>query len=266
MHTASKLKKTNVSTATNLFYMLYSLGSYVVFLLTFLYLIGFLGALSVPKNINSGAYSHWLVATVIDIALITLFAVQHSVMARESVKKKITRIIPAAIERATYVLCSSLTLILLFVLWQPITATVWSLQSEGLKALLNGLYWAGWGLALLATFLISHFELFGLKQAYRVFHTTKPEPLNFITPFLYKVVRHPMYLGFLIAFWATPEMTVGHLVFALTCTAYIFAGTHLEEKDMVKVFGKKYLAYQQQVGMLIPSRKRSRAAKKIESS
>lgn len=256
MNADYKLKKTTGNTAKNLLYLLYSLSSYVIFLLTFLYLIGFLGALSVPKNIDSGVYRHWLVATVIDIALITLFAVQHSVMAREGFKKKINRIIPAPIERATYVLCSSLALILLFILWHPIPTMVWSVQSEVLRALLNGLYWAGWGLALLATFLISHFELFGLKQAYRELYKTQPEPLNFITPFLYKIVRHPMYLGFLIAFWATPAMSVGHLVFALTCTAYIFVGTHLEEKDMVRVFGKQYLAYQKQVGMLLPSRRK----------
>ncbi|MEN5093965.1 methanethiol S-methyltransferase [Pseudomonas protegens] len=256
MNADSTLKKAPRSTATNLLYLLYSLSSYVIFLLTFLYLIGFLGALSVPKNIDSGEYRHWLVATAIDVALITLFAVQHSVMARESVKKKMSRIIPVPIERATYVLCSSLALILLFILWHPIPTMVWSVQSEVLRALLNGLYWAGWGIALVATFLISHFELFGLKQAYPSLYKTQPEPLNFITPFLYKIVRHPMYLGFLIAFWATPAMSVGHLVFALTCTAYIFAGTHLEEKDMVRVFGKQYLAYQKQVGMLLPSRRK----------
>ncbi|MCL9658523.1 isoprenylcysteine carboxylmethyltransferase family protein [Pseudomonas protegens] len=257
MNADYKLKKTTGNTAKNLLYLLYSLCSYVIFLLTFLYLIGFLGSLLVPKNIDSGVYRHGLVATVIDIALITLFAVQHSVMAREGFKKKITRIIPAPIERATYVLCSSLMLILLFILWQPIPAVVWTVQAEGFRGLLNGLYWAGWGLALMATFLISHLELFGLKQAYRGIYKTQPEPLNFITPFLYNVVRHPMYLGFLITFWATPEMTVGHLVFALTCTAYIFVGTHLEEKDMARVFGKQYLAYKQQVGMLLPSRKKT---------
>ncbi|MHA3735591.1 methanethiol S-methyltransferase [Pseudomonas sp. Eth.TT006] len=254
--------KTSSATSrpTGLFYLLYSLTSYLLFLATVLYLIGFLGRQLVPRHIDSGSQQPLIESILVDILLITLFGVQHSVMARQGFKARLARVIPAAIERATYVLCSSLVLILLMYAWRPIALPVWSVETPVLSALLVGLFWVGWGLVLLATFLISHFELFGLKQALRAFQHAEPPPSHFLTPSLYKVVRHPMYLGFLIAFWATPVMSVGHLLFAMTSSLYILIGAHLEEKDLLGVFGRQYQDYQQRVGMLLPFRKASRAA------
>ena len=164
---------------------------------------------------------------------------------------------PAPIERATYVLASSVVLVVMFWLWQPIDLRVWQVESRLGSAVLTTLFWLGWGLILVATFLISHFELFGVKQALDALRPAKPVDGSFRTPLLYKIVRHPMYMGFLMAFWATPEMTVGHLVFALTSTIYILIGTQLEEKDLVEIFGEKYRNYQKNVGMLLPSLRRN---------
>lgn len=260
MNTSSPTSLRPVRRLTHLFYLLYSLTSYLLFLVTTLYLIGFLGRLLVPRHIDSGPQSPLAISIVVDILLVTLFGLQHSIMARKGFKAWLTRVIPAAIERATYVLCSSLALALLLYAWRPIALPVWSVESPALGAVLTGLFWLGWGLVLLATFLISHFELFGLKQAIRAFQDIQPKPSGFLTPSLYKVVRHPMYLGFLIAFWATPVMSVGHLLFALTSSVYILIGAHLEEKDLVSAFGRQYLDYQQRVGMLLPFRKAARAA------
>ncbi|MFJ2485353.1 methanethiol S-methyltransferase [Pseudomonas sp. NPDC087639] len=256
MNTQPVSKTRPSNPAIQLLYVLYSLTCYSIFLFTILYLIGFLGRWLVPKHIDSGEPQDVVFAILVDIALITLFGLQHSVMARKGFKDRLAHVMPAAIERATYVLFSSLTLLLLFYLWQPIAVPVWSAESPLLRVVLSGLFWTGWGLALLATFLISHFELFGLKQAIKAFRQTPPETPYFVTPSLYRIVRHPMYLGFLLAFWATPDMTVGHLVFALTSTAYIVVGAHLEEKDLVRAFGERYLDYQQRVGMLLPFRKK----------
>ena len=252
MHTGIDLKPRALSRTGKIAALVYSLLSYLFFLLTFLYLMGFIGNVGVPKSIDLGSGLTWPWALLVDILLITLFALQHSIMARKSFKDRWRHIIPAPIERATYVLVSSAVLALLCVLWQPIGTLAWKLDSPLAAGLLVSLQWLGWVIVLVATFLFSHFELFGVKQA--LAPLLRPTPVNtaFQTPTLYKVVRHPMYLGFLLAFWATPEMTVGHLVFALTSTIYILIGTQLEEKDLVALFGDKYRRYQKNVAMLLP--------------
>ncbi|MHA6576038.1 methanethiol S-methyltransferase [Pseudomonas yamanorum] len=242
--------------AARLAMLFYSAVSYGIFLISVVYLIGFLGRLLVPKHIDDGITLDWLLAALANIGLISLFAVQHSVMARKGFKARLTRVIPATIERSTYVLISSLILGLMFWLWQPITASVWTVDSPLARALITGLFWTGWAVVFVATLLISHFDLFGLRQAIDHLRGTAPRAQPFKTPALYKVVRHPLYLGFLIAFWATPDMTAGHLLFALAFTAYIFIGAHIEEKDLVALFGETYRRYQKEVGMVLPWRRK----------
>lgn len=236
--------------------LLYSLFCYLCFLLTTLYLIGFLSGIGVPKDINAGASLSGPLAVLVDSLLITLFAVQHSGMARQGFKRWWTRFVPAPIERATYVLSTCLVLVLLFWLWQPMETPIWRVTSAWGHALLMALFWLGCFVAVFATFLISHFELFGIKQAINAWRSTGPAPLTFKTPLLYKLVRHPLYLGFVMVFWATPEMTAGHLLFALLSTFYILIGAHFEEKDLVDLFGEQYQRYQQNVAMLVPLTKR----------
>ncbi|MEX5558045.1 isoprenylcysteine carboxylmethyltransferase family protein [Pseudomonas rhodesiae] len=232
--------------------LVYSACCYVVFLITFLYLIGFVGSVAVPKNINDGPLLAWPLAVLINCALILLFGVQHTVMARKGFKRWLAAVIPMSFERSTYVLLSSLVLVLMFWLWQPMTLTVWEVETTWARGLLIGLFWLGWGIALLATFLIGHFELFGLKQPIDRWRRATPQAPEFRTPLFYKIVRHPLYLGFLIAFWATPHMTAGHLLFSMGMTVYIFIGASFEEKDLVALFGKRYRRYQQEVGMILP--------------
>ncbi|RON47249.1 methanethiol S-methyltransferase [Pseudomonas frederiksbergensis] len=236
--------------------LLYSLCCYVFFLATALYMIGFLSGIGVPKDINTGPGLSWPLAVIVDTLLITLFAVQHSGMARQRFKRWWTRFIPAPIERATYVLSSCLVLVLLFWLWQPIATSIWQVTSAWGHGLLMGLFWLGWGVVVLATFLISHFELLGVKQAFNAFYPDRPDNPTFKTPLLYKLVRHPLYLGFLIVFWATPDMTAGHLLFALLNTLYILIGVHFEEMDLVEMFGEHYRRYQDNVAALVPLIKR----------
>jgi protein-S-isoprenylcysteine O-methyltransferase Ste14 len=240
--------------------LVYSGGCYLVFFATLVYLIGFVGSLSVPKNINDGPVLDWPLAVLINTSLIALFSIQHTAMARSAFKARLTTLIPAAAERSTYVLLSSLVLTLLFWSWHPITFTLWNVETTWAKAVLTGLFWLGWGIAGLATLLISHFELFGLKQAIDGWRNSAPQTPVFRTPLLYKLVRHPLYLGFLIAFWATPHMTAGHLLFAAGMSVYIFIGAYFEEKDLVKLFGERYRRYQAEVGMILPAPKK-RAAK-----
>jgi protein-S-isoprenylcysteine O-methyltransferase Ste14 len=230
----------------------YGLIAYVVFLDAFLYAIGFVGSMIVPKAIDDGAVVPIPEAIVIDVVLLSIFAMQHSVMARQPFKRWWAKFVPASIERSTYVLLASLALILVFWQWRPIPTVVWQVGESTAAAVLLGLSFFGWFLVLISTFLINHFELFGVQQVLNNFLGRTTSAARFKAPLLYKFVRHPIYLGFIIAFWATPVMTIGHLLFAGVTTAYIFVGIMLEERDLVAHYGNQYRQYRKQVGMLIP--------------
>ncbi len=232
--------------------LLYGVVCYCVFFVTFLYAIGFVGGLPVPKGIDSGEQASVPVSLAINLGLLSIFAVQHSVMARPAFKRWWTRFVPQAIERSTYVLASSIALILLFWFWRPMTTILWDIEAVPGRLALWGLFWLGWLTVLVATFLINHFDLFGLRQVY-LFATGHPyTPVGFRTPALHKYVRHPIMLGFLIAFWAAPTMTAGHLLFSAVTTAYVLLAIQLEERDLVIFYGEDYRAYQRQVRMLLP--------------
>jgi methanethiol S-methyltransferase len=229
----------------------YGLASYLIFSLSFAYTPAFLGNFLVPKTIDTGPESAPAHAILIDAILLGLFAIQHSVMARPAFKRWWTRIIPPSCERSTYVLISSVLLILIFWQWRPITATVW--RAEGWPAaLLMAMFWMGWLIALLSTFQIDHFELFGVRQVVDALRGAASRMQGFKTPFLYRLVRHPLMLGMLLAFWATSHMTAGHLLFAMMSTAYILVGVRLEERDLVAAFGASYEQYRRRVPMLLP--------------
>jgi protein-S-isoprenylcysteine O-methyltransferase Ste14 len=236
---------------TGILTLAYGAVSYVIFFLTFLYAIGFLGNVVVPKSLDSAPTDPWQTALAINLGLLSLFAVQHSVMARPAFKRIVTRVIPPAAERSTYVLASSLALILLFWQWRPLGGVVWDVQSEIGRLVLYGGFAFGWGLVLLSTFVINHFDLFGLRQTWRAFRGQPQTGLRFATPVLYRIVRHPLYVGWLFAFWSTPTMTVTHLLFAAVTTTYILVAIQLEERDLMAAH-PEYAEYRQQVPMLVP--------------
>lgn len=246
---------------------IYGVIAYLVFLVAFLYMIGFVGNFIVPKSINSGTDSAFLPALLVNLLLISLFALQHTIMARPAFKKWLTSIISPAIERSTFVLIASLLLILLYWKWQPLTQVVWHFENEIIAMLITGVFFFGWLVVFLSTFMINHFELFGLKQIVENFKNKQPQSPTFQVNFFYKIVRHPIMLGFIIAFWATPLMTVGHLLFAIITTGYILiAVKYLEEKDLRDSIGKKYEEYQKEVPMFIPFTKNKKESKFVLQS
>ena len=231
---------------------IYGLACYAVFLVVFLYAVGFIGGFWTPTMLDGVPTLPLGTAVAIDLGLLALFAVQHSVMARPAFKRRWTRIVPEAAERSTYVLASSLALVAMFILWQPIGGVVWSVPAGAARMSILGLYAFGWLLLFYTTFLIDHFDLFGLAQVWRNLTRRDYQPPQFHTPTLYRLVRHPLYIGWLTIIWAAPVMTSAHLLFAIMTTAYILIGIQLEERDLVDAFGEDYVAYRRRTPMLIP--------------
>jgi methanethiol S-methyltransferase len=238
-------------------FLLYGVISYFIFFGTFLYAIGFVGNLFVPKSIDGAATMPLAKAVLINASLLLVFALQHSIMARPAFKRWWTRFVPEPAERSTYVLLASLCLLLMMWQWQPIGGIVWSIESNLVKTILLSTYAFGWGLVLISTFLINHFDLFGLRQTWLQFTGRKYTSLPFRTPLFYRFVRHPLYLGFLIAFWSTPVMTVAHLLFAMLTTGYILTAIVFEEKDLEAHFGQSYVTYKQNSSKIIPFLRRN---------
>ena len=239
------------------FFVAYAALAYLVFLASFLYAVAFVGNLSiVPKTIDSGVREAVWSSLIVNLVLLGAFAVQHSVMARPAFKRWFTRFVPVQIERSTYVLAASLLLMLLFAVWRPMPDPVWTIESPLATMVIVGLYWAGWLIVLCSTFMINHFELFGLKQAFAQ-RDRADISASLVTRYLYRFVRHPIMLGFVIAFWAAPVMSMGHLVFAVMTTLYILVGIALEERDMLAAPGTEYRRYRERVPMLFPWRLRA---------
>jgi protein-S-isoprenylcysteine O-methyltransferase Ste14 len=240
----------------------YGAISYLIFFATFLYAIGFLGNVIVPKTLDSPATDPSPLALAVDLALLSLFAVQHSVMARQGFKRWLTRAVPAAAERSTYVLASSLALVLLFWQWRPLGGVVWDVQNPTGRAVLYAGFAFGFLLVLVTTFVINHFDLFGLRQSWRAFRGRPQAPLQFMTPVLYRIVRHPLYVGWFFAFWSTPTMTVTHLLFAVMTTGYILVAIQLEERDLMAAH-PEYAEYRQRVPMIVPGLRKGARGKGI---
>lgn len=241
-----------------LLFLLYGVGAYAIFFATYCYAAGFVTNLVVPTGLDSKPTSSFGYALGVNMGMLLLFSLQHSIMARPAFKKWWTKIVPEPIERSTYVLLSSLCLILIFWQWQPMGGILWSIDSEVGRMILHGISLLGFGIVLISTFLINHFDLFGLRQVWLYFMGKKYEHLPFKTPFFYKYVRHPLYLGWMIAFWAAPVMTAAHFLFAALCTGYMLSAIQFEERDLINVFGDKYLRYKQMAPMLIPFTKRNK--------
>lgn len=242
-------------------YLIYGLLAYAIFFGTFCYAVGFVSTLLVPKHIDSDPQSSLGYAFLVNGGLLSLFAMQHSIMARPAFKRWWTNYVPEPIERSTYVLLASLCLLLLFWQWQPMGGLIWKAESETLQIILISVCLFGFGIVLVSTFLINHFDLFGLRQVWLYFSGKAYRPLSFRTPFFYKHVRHPLYLGFMIAFWATPVMTAAHLFFAIMTTAYMLVAIQLEERDLVTHHGTTYESYRRTAPMLIPFTKGSKKRK-----
>jgi methanethiol S-methyltransferase len=234
---------------------LFGIASYLVFFASVLYGIGFIGNVFVPKSLDTGDASLFATALLVDVGLIVLFGLQHSVMARRSFKDRLTQWIPEPMERSVYVLVSSLALMLVFWQWRAIPELVWEVGGVP-GGVLQAVFWAAWALVMYATFAINHFDLFGLRQVYLYLRGIDYTPVEFRQPAIYRYVRHPLMFGFLLAFWATPRMSIGHLVFAAGMTAYILVGIALEERDLLKAHGQTYEEYRRQVSMLLPMRKK----------
>ena len=247
-------------------FFVYGLAAYIVFLGTFLYAIAFVGGFGVPRTLDGPLEGSLAAALAINCALLTVFAVQHSVMARRWFKDWWTQIIPWSIERSTYVLCASLALLLLFWQWRPIGMVIWSIESPAARTVLWTLFATGWATVLVVTCLINHFDLFGLRQVWLPLVGRPYTPVSFRTPLPYRFVRHPLYLGFLLAFWMTPTMTLAHLVFALATTGYIVIAIQLEERDLVAEHGAAYEDYRRRVAMLLPWRRPARVKEPAPAS
>jgi len=241
-----------------LFVFVYGLIAYSAFLAAFLYLIGFVGNFAVPKSIDSGAPGGGTTAILVNVLLVGLFAVQHTIMARPGFKRWWTRFVPAPMERSTFVLVASLLLGLLYWQWRPLHGIVWSVDSPLLRGILTGLSFVGWGLVLYSSFLIDHFDLFGLRQVTLHLRTRPYRHHPFMERSLYKIIRHPLMAGFLIAFWSAPTMTEGHLLFAGLMTVYVLFGIHVEERDLLQMLGEDYRRYHARTPMLIPGPRRPR--------
>lgn len=232
---------------------IYGIICYAIFLISFLYAIPFIGDFWVSKTVNTGTQTPVIQAVIINLVLLSLFAIQHTIMARQPFKKWLTQYIPWAMERSTFVLLSSLILLLLYWQWRPIPGVIWEVENQFLSGLIYAIFAIGWLIVFLSTFMINHFDLFGLKQVYEYLRNIEPQPPKFRVRYFYRFVRHPIMTGFIIAFWASPVMTTGHLLFAAVTTVYIIiAVKFLEEKDLERIHGEKYREYKEKVPMLIP--------------